>query len=336
MPITFPCPECQSSLRRPDDLPAGKTIRCPRCGARFAVPAEEGVATSAVKSANLPPEAQPPTVAIEKPRRARPDPADETEPIDDRPARRRAAARRDSGGAGVLIAVAAVAALVFLGMAGVVVYAFVLRAKPQPAQPPVVVGPPPILPGGGMPVPPAGGPPGGDGVINPPVGGPAVPGFIPIGPQPQVGEEAPEIDGKDVEGKPLKLSEHRGKVVVIDFWGHWCVFCRQTYPYQRQLAQRSEGKPLVVLGVNSDETPEQVRLVMKNHNINWRSWYDGPNMTGPIYRRWAIEGIPTTYILDHKGVVRYQYVGVTDGAVMDKAIDGLLAELEKDKPTTTP
>jgi hypothetical protein len=51
-----------------------------------------------------------------------------------------------------------------------------------------------------------------------------------------VGRVAKEIEGKDVAGKPFKLSDYRGKVVVLDFWGDWCGYCRQMYPLERQLS----------------------------------------------------------------------------------------------------
>jgi hypothetical protein len=65
---------------------------------------------------------------------------------------------------------------------------------------------------------------------------------------------------------------------------------------------------------------------MKKENITWRSWWDGGNTDGPIQRQWNIRGWPTTYVLDHKGVIRFQGVREKD---MDEAVDQLLAEMQK-------
>jgi cytochrome oxidase Cu insertion factor (SCO1/SenC/PrrC family) len=51
--------------------------------------------------------------------------------------------------------------------------------------------------------------------------GPPIAGRAPMGVPPQVGQEAPEIEGEDIDGKQFKLSDYRGKVVLLDFWGHW-------------------------------------------------------------------------------------------------------------------
>jgi peroxiredoxin len=97
------------------------------------------------------------------------------------------------------------------------------------------------------------------------------------------------------------------------------------YPHERSLVKRMEGKPFALLGINSDPKDE-LRKAMKKENITWRSWWDGGNTDGPIQRQWNIRGWPTTYVLDHKGVIRFQGVREKD---MDEAVDQLLAEMQK-------
>jgi peroxiredoxin len=96
------------------------------------------------------------------------------------------------------------------------------------------------------------------------------------------------------------------------------------YPHERSLVKRMEGKPFALLGINSDPKDE-LRKAMKKENITWRSWWDGGNTDGPIQRQWNIRGWPTTYVLDHKGVIRFQGVREKD---MDEAVDQLLAEMQ--------
>jgi len=137
-----------------------------------------------------------------------------------------------------------------------------------------------------------------------------------------VGKPAPEIDGKDVEGKPMKLSEYRGKVVILSFWATWCGPCMQMVPHERELVQRLEGKPFVLLGVNGDEGKERLKYQTKEHQINWRSWYDGgPN--GPISQRWNVRGWPTVFVIDREGIIRYK--GQRDEAQLDAAVNQLLS-----------
>ena len=100
--------------------------------------------------------------------------------------------------------------------------------------------------------------------------------------------------------------------------------CRAFYPHGRSLVERHKDKPFVVLGINSGDEKELIRKVVKDEKLTWRFWVDGDS--GPIIRKWNVRAFPTTYVLDHKGVIRYKNV---HGEEMDRAIDKLLAEAEK-------
>ena len=120
----------------------------------------------------------------------------------------------------------------------------------------------------------------------------------------QVGQVAPEIDGKDVDGRPLRLSEFRGKWVILIFSGEWCGPCRATAPLLRTLLQpEAQAKtPCVVLEVNTDETRDPIQKAIQAGDVAWPCWFDGTD--GPITRNWAVTGFPTLYILDQQGVIR--------------------------------
>jgi hypothetical protein len=96
------------------------------------------------------------------------------------------------------------------------------------------------------------------------------------------------------------------------------------YPHERSLVKRMDGKPFALLGVNSDPK-DRLRSVLAKEKITWRSWWDGGNTAGPIASKWNIYGWPTTYVLDHKGVIRHK--NVRDEA-MDKAVESLVQKVE--------
>ena len=98
------------------------------------------------------------------------------------------------------------------------------------------------------------------------------------------------------------------------------------YPHERSLVKRLKDKPFVLLGINSDPK-ERLKQVVKKENMTWRSWWDGGDTSGPIASHWNVEGWPTTYVLDHNGVIRYKNVREKE---MDEAVDTLLKELEKE------
>ncbi len=89
-----------------------------------------------------------------------------------------------------------------------------------------------------------------------------------------IGKPAPEIDGVDLAGKPLKLSDHGGKVVVLVFWGSWCGPCMAQVPHERELVERLKGQPFALLGVDCKDEKDTARRVMARERMSWSSWYD--------------------------------------------------------------
>ena len=97
------------------------------------------------------------------------------------------------------------------------------------------------------------------------------------------------------------------------------------YPHERSLVKQMENQPFVLIGINSDPK-ERIAQRMKDEQITWRSFWDR-STSGPIARAWNVDGWPTIYVLDHKGVIRFKGVR---GEEMDKAVEQLVAEVEKD------
>lgn len=98
-------------------------------------------------------------------------------------------------------------------------------------------------------------------------------------------------------------------------------------PHERSLVKRLEGKPFVLLGVDLDETKERLKKVQEDNQMTWRSWFDG-RQAGPISKEWRIRFLPTVYVLDANGVIRFKGV---EGEQMDKAVDSLLKEIGESK-----
>jgi RNA polymerase sigma factor (sigma-70 family) len=120
-----------------------------------------------------------------------------------------------------------------------------------------------------------------------------------------LGKVAPDIAGEDLDVKPFKLSEYRGKVVVLIFCGNWCAPCRAMNPQKQQLIERLAGKPFALVEVNSDQDREAVRRTMRKEKLTWRCWFDGSDH-GPIACRWNVHRWPTIFVLDTAGVIRYR------------------------------
>ncbi len=139
-----------------------------------------------------------------------------------------------------------------------------------------------------------------------------------------VGKTAPDIVGKDLDGAPFKLSDYRGKIVMLDFWGHWCPPCRRMYPHERHIVRELSGLPFALIGVNSDRKLETAQDSVRDDKLPWRNFWNGPEGTaGPISKQWSVSQWPTVYLIDGQGVIRYKGV---QGENLNRGIEELMGE----------
>ena len=140
-----------------------------------------------------------------------------------------------------------------------------------------------------------------------------------------IGKPAPEIDGVDLDGKPLKLSDHRGKVVVLVFWGSWCGPCMREVPHEREMAEKYKGRPFALLGVDCNEEKSAGLKAIQDNQMTWPNWHDGADGNGPIVSRYHIRSYPTVFVIDAKGAIRQKQ---TLGEGLDHLVEDLLKEAE--------
>jgi RNA polymerase sigma factor (sigma-70 family) len=135
--------------------------------------------------------------------------------------------------------------------------------------------------------------------------------------RPIIGKPAPEIDGADLDGQPMKLSDYRGKVVVLVFW--WPGYSEALE--HRKLVERLAGKPFALLGVYGDDDLARAQADVEKYGITWPSFRD--RRDGPISTEWNVRSWPNLWVLDRRGTIRYRDVrwqALTD------AVDKLLGE----------
>ena len=133
---------------------------------------------------------------------------------------------------------------------------------------------------------------------------------------------APGWKLKDVDGKPVDLSEFRGKVVILDFWATWCPPCRTEIPGYIVLQKKYASDGLVVIGVSVDtDGTGPVKKFVKDFGINYRIVMaddDIQNSYGPLL------GYPTTFIIDRDGVIRDKKLGRMPAAEFEKKVLAVL------------
>lgn len=123
---------------------------------------------------------------------------------------------------------------------------------------------------------------------------------------------------------PFDLAAHRGKAVLLSFWFSSCPPCRAMFPHEKHLVERYRSAPFVLVGVNTDKTPEVMQASQAKHALTWRSQWDGQN--GPLVSAYRVENFPTFVLLDGTGRERWRHVGPPPPGQLEAAIDGVLAK----------
>ncbi len=144
--------------------------------------------------------------------------------------------------------------------------------------------------------------------------------------EPAIGKAAPAIDAKDLNGQTVRLSDYRGKVVVVFFWASWCAPCMASIPEEKALLRRLADKPFVLLGVSCEGTAGEARKVVARHSIPWTNVHDGVPSEGKLAERFGVagHGIPAIFVIDRQGVLRHKWVRSSEE--LGRLVDALIAE----------
>lgn len=138
----------------------------------------------------------------------------------------------------------------------------------------------------------------------------------------KVYDKAPDFELKATDGKMIKLSDYKGKIVIIDFWATWCPPCRKGIPDLVEL-QEKYGKDLVIIGISLDDkrTIKDVEPFVSKYKINYPVVY-GDEKTVGLFGN--IESIPTSFVIDREGNIVKTHVGLIPKSEYEKDIEGLL------------
>lgn len=139
-----------------------------------------------------------------------------------------------------------------------------------------------------------------------------------------IGQPSPDINQPDAFGKPLRLYDHRGKVVVLFFSFKGCGPCEAMYPDNRKLIEDMQGRPFAFLGVMGDETIDTVKEAVQTGKITWPVWWSGENRR--LANAWNVKGWPDIFVIDHQGKIRYRKLR---GELLRRAVNRLITEAEQ-------
>jgi peroxiredoxin len=123
---------------------------------------------------------------------------------------------------------------------------------------------------------------------------------------PLVGSPAPEIVLKDLQGRDVKLSDLRGKVVLVNFWATWCKPCKEEMPAMQASYDKLRDKGFVVLAVNELEDTARVAEHIRTHGHTFEVVMDHNNQVANMY---GVVGLPASFLIDPQGIVRERISG---------------------------
>lgn len=124
--------------------------------------------------------------------------------------------------------------------------------------------------------------------------------------KPWKGGPTPPLTLNDLSGKPLKLEDYRGKVVMVQFWATYCPPCLKEMPSMTRMQAKLAGKPFVILAVNMGETEQEVKEFLAKMKVDFTILMDN---NGKALSDWKIFVAPSTFLIDAKGNIRYTLQG---------------------------
>lgn len=137
--------------------------------------------------------------------------------------------------------------------------------------------------------------------------------------------EAPDFTLKSLRGDNLKLSEHRGEVIMLSFWATWCDACRQGMPVLNDLYLRYRDEGFTLFSINTEKDKQKVREALRDMHIAFPVLFDD---THEVSKKYEVNDMPSTYIIDKDGNLRYMHNGFEPGYedVFHKQIRELMEE----------
>ncbi len=143
--------------------------------------------------------------------------------------------------------------------------------------------------------------------------GPPLPG--------DVGQPAPGFSLETADGGQIRLDDLRGKVVLLNFWATWCVPCRTEMPEIERAYQTYQPRGFEVLAIDVQEGPAEVQAFMSELELSFPALLD---RDAAVSRLYLARALPSSFLIDREGVVRYVKVGPLTTSILDQEIPKLL------------
>ena len=143
------------------------------------------------------------------------------------------------------------------------------------------------------------------------------------GASPTVAQPAPDFERPTLDGRAVKSADWRGRVVLVNFWASWCAPCLIEMPQFSDWQQRHAGRGFQVVGISMDDSAAPVRRLLAQRPVTYPVVM-GDTALAKLYG--GIYGLPSTFLIDRKGIIRARFRGEVDLKELEAQIQTLLAE----------
>ena len=138
----------------------------------------------------------------------------------------------------------------------------------------------------------------------------------------QFPKTAPDFALNDSEGVPLRLSDYKGRVVLLNFWATWCHGCVLEIPWFIEFQERYKDAGLAVIGISMDEDWKPVKAFVQEKKVNYPIVLD----TEGLRKIYELNSMPMTLLIDRSGEIAASYIGVVDKSTCESKLRALLQE----------
>jgi thiol-disulfide isomerase/thioredoxin len=138
-----------------------------------------------------------------------------------------------------------------------------------------------------------------------------------------VGNEPIPFDVKAIDGKTISLANYKGKVVLLDFWATWCMPCKVEMPNVIRIHKKYNKQGFEIIGISLDRDRNALEKYVKDNEMNWPQYFDGQGWNSGLASKYRVREIPTTYLIDKKGKIRYRSLR---GKQLEEAVKKLVNE----------
>jgi peroxiredoxin len=135
------------------------------------------------------------------------------------------------------------------------------------------------------------------------------------------GNRAPNFQLKAMDGQDVSLEDYRGSVVLVNFWATWCPPCVEEVPALEATYRARQADGFVVLGVNFQESPEEIKPFVEALDVTYPILLD---TNGQVMKTFRAAGLPVSLLIDREGVIQVRHTGLLNGTQLAEYLATLL------------